>query len=119
MAENLENYDLILDSEFMKLSCPLSRKEYTELEDSLLEKGCIEPIVVWNNTVIDGHKRYTICKKYQIPFSIKIRAFESRASVIAWICYQQLGKTELTEEFKSILLEFNMMQKKPLIVKKA
>ena len=104
MLDDLEIHNLILDPEFSRLSCPLSRQEYTELEKSILEEGCIEPIEVWNNVVVDGHKRYRICKKYRIPFYIAHRAFESHAAAVAYICSNQLKKHNLTEEFRKYLI---------------
>ncbi|MBR3439675.1 MAG: hypothetical protein IKH13_09270 [Clostridia bacterium] len=104
MSDNLEIHNLILDSEFYRLSCPLSRQEYTELEKSILEEGCIEPLEVWNNIVVDGHKRYRICRKYNISFYIIYKAFESRTAAIAWICSNQLKKHNLTEEFRKYLI---------------
>lgn len=39
-----------------------------ELEQLILKNGCEQPIIVRNQTIVDGHHRYAICKKHGIPF---------------------------------------------------
>lgn len=54
---------LRIDPEFKNLIRPLRREEYRQLELNLVREGCREDIVVWNNTIVDGHNRYEICNK--------------------------------------------------------
>ena len=49
-----------IDSEFKRLSVPLSSEEERGLENSMLHEGCKEPIAVWHGCILDGHKRYEI-----------------------------------------------------------
>ena len=49
---------LNIDKEFSSLIAPLSEMEYHFLEASIRKDGCMEPIVVWRATIIDGHNRY-------------------------------------------------------------
>ena len=60
---------LKIDPEFKDLIRPLRRKEYLQLEENILDEGCRDPIIVWNDYIIDGHNRYSICTKYSIPFN--------------------------------------------------
>ena len=63
---------LKIDNEFKHLICPLQRKEYVQLEQNILADGCRDPIVVWNDVIVDGHNRYEICKRHKISFSIAL-----------------------------------------------
>ena len=45
------------DEEFKHLIRPLRQREYTQLEQNILSDGCRDPIVVWNDVIVDGHNR--------------------------------------------------------------
>lgn len=53
---------LKIDPEFQSLIPPLSPDEYKQLEANIIEDGCMDPLVYWNGTLIDGHNRYRICQ---------------------------------------------------------
>ena len=89
---------LKIDPEFKDLIRPLRRKEYLQLEENILDEGCRDPIIIWNDYIIDGHNRYSICTKYSIPFNTVSKDFSSREEVIVWICKNQLGRRNITEE---------------------
>ena len=95
---------LIIDSDFKKLIRPLYKKEYEKLEASLLECGCIDPIVTWNGIIVDGHNRYQICHSHGIPFAIIKKRFETKNDVVAWICREQLKRQDITEETRKYLI---------------
>ena len=84
-----------IDAEFQSLIHPLTYEEKKMLEESILSEGCRDAIVVWNDTIIDGHNRYEICKKHGIPFETVNREFESRNEVIEWIIKNQFGRRNL------------------------
>lgn len=94
-VETGEVLALVTDAEFQSLIPPLSEEEYAQLEENLLVDGCRDALVVWNDTLIDGHNRYRICRQYGIPFKTAEQAFESRADAIAWIVDNQLGRRNL------------------------
>lgn len=96
--------ELAVDPEFQKLIVPLSAAEKSLLRESLLNKGCCEPICIWNNIIIDGHNRYEICTANHIPYITKSFFFESRNEVIIWICAAQLGRKDITEETRKYLI---------------
>ena len=56
------------DPDFQSLKPPLRREAYEELELNIVCNGCREPIKVWGDYIIDGHKRYKICHEYEIEF---------------------------------------------------
>ena len=62
-------------------------------------------MIVWNNTLVDGHNRYAILQKHpEIYFSTMPLRFENREEALAWICKNQLGRRNLSPEQKRYLL---------------
>ena len=88
-------YDLTVDPEFRDLIPPLNKEELKLLEESLVADGCESPLIVWNGVIIDGHNRYMICQKHDIPFSIQEKNFETREEVMLWMLRNQLGRRNL------------------------
>lgn len=97
-------YELKIDTGFKRLIPPLSLKELERLEQNIVRDGCREPICVWNNTILDGHNRYEICTRRQIPFTIQQIDFENREEAMIWICANQLGRRNITEETRKYLI---------------
>ncbi len=97
-------YLLTIDSKFQKLIPPLSLDEYKNLEESLISDGCISPIIIWNKVIIDGHNRYEICKKHNLPFSTIEIEFDSTEEAMIWICRNQLGRRNISEETRKYLI---------------
>jgi len=67
--------EIIIDEEFQRLFPPLDERQFCNLEENILTYGCMNPLVLWNNILIDGHNRYNIVTKHNLPFntiSIKI-----------------------------------------------
>ena len=97
-------YELKIDTGFKRLIPPLSAEELNRLEQNIIRDGCREPICVWNNRILDGHNRYEICTRRQIPFRIQHIDFENREEAIVWICANQLGRRNITEETRKYLI---------------
>ena len=97
-------YRLSIDSSFSTLIHPLSKDELLRLEENLLRDGCIDPIVIWNGTIVDGHHRYALCTKHEIPFAIKRMSFSCKQEAIAWICANQLGRRNISSETRRYLI---------------
>lgn len=95
---------LKIDKDFRCLIRPLHRSEYLQLEANLLSDGCRDPITVWNGYIVDGHNRYEICMRHNIPFAVHEMRFECREEAIAWICANQLGRRNITEETRKFLI---------------
>lgn len=95
---------LKIDNGFKTLIRPLRKQEYRQLESNILDDGCREAIITWNGIIVDGHNRYEICHKHQIPFRVQEMNFESREDVIAWICANQLGRRNISEETRHFLI---------------
>ena len=84
-------WTLKTDNEFSAFGPPLYEEEFRALEDSIRKEGCKEPLIVWNKTIIDGYKRYYICRKYGIPFAVQNMEFESRDDVVKWTLQRRLA----------------------------
>jgi len=87
--------EIKISNEFKNLIPPLERSEKKILENSLKNEGVREPLITWNNILIDGHNRYEICKKENIKFKIKERKFKDKNEVLLWIINNQLGRRNL------------------------
>ncbi len=98
--------NLKIDPEFQSQIPPLTDDEFKQLEENILKEGkLLSPLIVWNNTLVDGHSRYAILQKHpEICFSTMPLRFESREEVLAWICKNQLGRRNLTPEQKLFLI---------------
>ena len=94
--------NLKIDPEFQSQIPPLTDDEFKQLEENILKEGkLLSPLIVWNNTLVDGHNRYEIVQEHpEISFSTMPLPFESREEVLAWICKNQLGRRNLTPEQK-------------------
>ena len=95
---------LQIDQEFKELIPPLSKEEFNLLEENILKFGCIDPICTWNNTIIDGHNRYSICTKHNLKFNIQAFNFELREEAKDWICANQLGRRNISDETRKYLI---------------
>jgi len=95
---------LKIKKEFKNLIRPLHRQEYLQLEENILNDGCRDPIITWNGFIVDGHNRYEICHKHSIPFKTHEMFFESKEDAIAWICANQLGRRNISNETRKFLI---------------
>jgi N6-adenosine-specific RNA methylase IME4 len=100
--------------ELKDLIPPLSESEYTTLEQSLLDEGCRDKIVTWNDTIIDGHNRYEICTKHNILFNTEDKDFDSIEDVKIWMIDNQKGRRNLSDGWK---FELAQMKKEILLQK--
>jgi hypothetical protein len=56
----------------------------------------MQPLVLWNGILIDGHNRYKIVQKHNLPFNTVDMEFDSRDDVIIWIISTQVSRRNLT-----------------------
>ena len=107
--------EIKIDPEFKNLIPPLTDEEYDGLRDSLLSEGCRDALVLWNDTLVDGHNRYEICKKHGIPFKTIQKNFDSREDAILWMMQNQLSRRNLIAYQRSVIA----LQMESIIAKKA
>ncbi|MGO4779478.1 plasmid replication/partition related protein, partial [Lysobacter sp. 2RAB21] len=68
---------------------PLTPDEYEALETSILAEGCCDALVLWGSVLIDGHNRYGICRKHDLPFqTVQNTRFQSMDDVHLWMIDQ-------------------------------
>ena len=91
---------LTIDTEFEGKIPPLREEELKQLEENILADGVvINPLIVWDGVIVDGHNRYRILQKHpEIQFTTYEKEFPDRYAAIAWICKNQLGRRNLTPQ---------------------
>ena len=106
---------LKIDPEFRDKIPPLTESEFKQLEENIVRDGEVrEPIVTWNNTIIDGHHRWRIIQTHpEIQYHTKKMEFADKWAAIVWMCQNQLGKRNLTDAQKTYLIgkEYEAMKK--------
>ena len=75
---------------------PLTDSERQGLEADILQHGCLSPIVIWGNIIVDGHIRYAICEKYGLPFETVEMPFQSLEEAMFWAWQHQENRRNLT-----------------------
>lgn len=95
--------ELTIDPEFQILIPALSKEEYSGLETSIVSEGCRDSLIAWNGIIVDGHNRFEICTKHNIPFNTISRDFTDREEAIDWMCTNQLARRNLAPEMISYL----------------
>jgi len=89
--------EIKVDKELKELLPPLSDDEYEGLEKDIKINGVLDPIILWNGFIADGHNRYEICKKLGIKtVNTTYIHKESKAEVMKWIIDHQLARRNLT-----------------------
>ena len=108
---------LKIDPEFQGKIPPLTSEELNQLEKNIVSDGkVINPIIVWNGLIIDGHNRYAILQKYpDIQYAVHEKEFADRYEAIVWICKNQLGRRNLTVEQKKYLVGKQYEAEKALV----
>lgn len=101
--------DIQIDAEFAALIPPLTDDERSQLEANITAHGgARDPLVVWagagNLTLVDGHNRYEICTRRDLPFEIEEIRFDDRNSAMLWIIDNQNGRRNLAD-FAKVELE--------------
>nr|VFK44126.1 MAG: MT-A70 [Candidatus Kentron sp. SD]VFK44477.1 MAG: MT-A70 [Candidatus Kentron sp. SD] len=107
--------ELKINPTFRDLIPPLSPYELEALEAEIRHWArAYAPIITWNGTIVDGHHRYEICKKYNLPFKVEEREFEDELSTKRWIIACQFARRNMPLDVRLDLAfqdeEFEMEQ---------
>lgn len=89
---------LKISEKFKGLIEPLAAHRRLSLEEDILFFGCINPIKIWGDIIIDGHKRYEICTKHGLTFKTEGVNFYHEKDVKIWILRNQLDRNDLTDK---------------------
>ena len=84
-----------IDHEFESLIPPLTAEEYAGLQESIIRDGCIDPLVLWGDTLVDGHNRYRICEEHGIAYDTVQMDFGTRDDALRWIITNQFSRRNL------------------------
>ena len=111
----MDTVTIKIDPEFKSLIPPLTDEEYDGLRDSLLNEGCRDALVVWDGVLVDGHNRYEICEKHNIPFRVHEMQFANRDEAMLWMIDNQSLRRNLEAPDRILLAQ----KKAAILAKKA
>ena len=110
---------LKIDPEFQGKIPPLNFEEEQQLEQNILHEGrLLNPIIIWNGFILDGHTRYRILRKHPfIAYQIQEIELANRYAALSWICQNQLGRRNLDPEQKKFLMgkEYESTDRKSVV----
>lgn len=99
---------LSVDEEFRDLCPALTDEEKSQLRANIIaENGCHDPIIYWEtegNPIVDGYHRHEICEGEGCKYPIKGMPFPDRGAVAEWILSNQLGRRNLNDVQRKMLL---------------
>jgi ParB-like chromosome segregation protein Spo0J len=77
-------------------------------EDLVRHNGCRDALVVWRQegghaVLLDGHNRYEICQRRNLPFDTTLVNLPSRKHAMMWICDNQLNRRNLNEGQRALV----------------
>ena len=90
--------NIVVKEELKAYIDPLTADEYEALERSILAEGCRDALVLWGDVLVDGHNRYGICQKHDLPFNtVQNTRFQSMDDVHLWMIEQHLGRRSVSD----------------------
>lgn len=96
--------DIVVDEELKAYIDPMTPEEHEALERSILAEGCRDALVLWGNILVDGHNRYGICRKHDLPFqTMQNTQFQSMEDVHLWMIDQHLGRRSVSAFQRGVL----------------
>ena len=98
------NMTITVNEELKAYIDPLTPEEYDALERSILNEGCRDALVLWDNVLVDGHNRYAICQKHGLPFqTVQSTLFNTMEDVHLWMIDQHLGRRSVSDFQRGVL----------------
>ncbi|MEO7106856.1 MAG: plasmid replication/partition related protein [Rhodoferax sp.] len=96
--------NIVVNEDLKAYIDPLTEDEHAALERSLLSEGCRDALVLWGDVLVDGHNRYGICKKHDIPFqTLQSTLFKTVEDVHLWMIDQHLGRRSVSDFQRGVL----------------
>ena len=96
--------NIVVNPELKAYIDPLTADEYAALERSILAEGCRDALVLWGEVLVDGHNRYGICQKHDLPFqTVQNTHFQSMQDVHLWMIEQHLGRRSVSDFQRGVL----------------
>ena len=107
---------IVVNEELQAYIDPLTPEEEEALERSLLAEGCRDALVLWGDVLVDGHNRYRICRKHDIPFqTVQNQRFRSIDDVHLWMIDQHLGRRSVSDFQRGVLA----LRKKDIVAERS
>ena len=107
--ENPTADDIVVLPELKAYIDPLTADEYDSLERSIQVEGCRDSLVLWGKILIDGHNRFGICQKHDLPFNTVYNTrFQNMEDVHLWMIDQHLGRRSVSEFQRGVLALLNL-----------
>ena len=98
--------------ELKELIPPLRSDELEQLKLNIEKEGVREPLLLWERdaeyVLIDGHNRFKCINEIgldKVKWSVKLLDFGSLESVREWMINNQLGRRNLTDLQRALLIE--------------
>lgn len=96
--------NIVVNEDLRAYIDPLTSDEHDALERSLLAEGCRDALVLWGDVLVDGHNRYGICQKHNIPFqTLQSGLFKTIEDVHLWMIDQHLGRRSVSDFQRGVL----------------
>lgn len=101
--------NLKIDPEFRDKIPALTDAEFDQLRENILSDGEVyEPLVTWNNTIVDGHNRWRVIQEnwelLKDKFRVKEMDFADKWEAFEWMYRKQLGRRNLSDEQKKYMI---------------
>jgi hypothetical protein len=110
LIENMAEMQVKINDEFKNLIPELSEEEFNQLTQNIINEGCRDAIVLWQNFIVDGHNRFKICSENNIKFNTIQKEFKDQNDVIIWIINNQFGRRNLNN-YQRANLELKLKDK--------
>ena len=98
------NMPIVVNEDLQAYIDPLTPEEEEALERSILTEGCRDALVLWGDVLVDGHNRYRICRKHDLPYqTVQNPRFRSIDDVHLWMIDQHLGRRSVSDFQRGVL----------------
>jgi 16S rRNA G966 N2-methylase RsmD len=94
---------LKINPELQRLIPPLTVDEFNQLEANILAEGIRESVIVWQDTIVDGHNRYQIAQRHNLEYDTSEMYFKSLDDCKEWMILNQFGRRNLSNYQRSVL----------------
>ncbi|MEY2687918.1 MAG: hypothetical protein RL375_2116 [Pseudomonadota bacterium] len=96
--------NIVVNPDLQAYIDPLTADEHAALERSLLEEGCRDALVLWGDVLVDGHNRYALCLKHDLPFqTVQNPRFQTIEDVHLWMINQHLARRSVSNFQRGLL----------------
>ena len=77
--------------------------EYAALKADIAQYGMRQPIITWQNKIVDGRNRYNVC--IQLGIEPQFQEWDGNGDLLAFIVSQNLHRRHLNESQRAVIAE--------------